>query len=278
MIILVCAAVMGFSLYKIVSISSNYNQARDEYSALREYVTKNDTGDDGSGENNSSSGGGASATSGRGGESDEDNEKSGSGATGGGLKDLIPPVNVDHESLLAQNPDYRGWIYIEALPNISYPIMQSTDNDYYLHRTFDGVGLFAGSIFIDYQNKGDFSDPNTVVYGHNMKDDSMFGILQSMRDDALYEKSPYFWILTPQGSYKYKMFCMISTDIYSEAYTLFKSPSKEFADFIGRMKGISEVDTGDILYDENSKVVTLSTCISGQGPDRFLILGIRVNK
>ena len=308
---------MAFSLYKLVSITRNYNMARDEYDALRQYVSQNDefgngagsgtggneyydeNGEDASnGGRNASAGrtgegqddgedaanGGRNATSGRNGsEKDEDVDENGNPRKGGSAtgidrryRKLEAPISVDHKALLAGNPDYRGWIYIEALPNISYPIMQSTDNDYYLHRTYERADLFAGSIFLDYQSSGDFTDMNTLVYGHNMKDDSMFGILQSIMDDALYRVSPYFWILTPNGNYKYKMFSMFSTDVYSEAYILHKYPNQAFVDWIGKMKSISMVDMGEMEYDEDSLVVTLSTCISGQGPDRFLILGIRV--
>ncbi|MBR6231402.1 MAG: class B sortase [Lachnospiraceae bacterium] len=319
-VILICAAVMGISLYKLITINGNYDQARDEYEALRQYVTVNEeAGDDGAGNeevgNGAGSGtggnayddengedasnGGRNATSGRNGEETGTEEEASPGGrnaasgTGGTEKDsddnavatagkerrkLRAPVIVDHKALLAGNPDYRGWIYIEALPNISYPIMQGPDNDYYLHRTYEKAELFAGSIFLDYQCSPDFSDMNTLIYGHNMKDDSMFGILQSIRDDALYKKSPYFWILTAEGNYRYRMFSMFSTDITSEAYILHKTPNKQFVDWIGKVKGFSDVDMGDMEYDEKSHIVTLSTCISGQGPDRFLILGIRVDE
>ena len=88
-----------------------------------------------------------------------------------------PPLAVDFESLKAINPDVKGWLYIEAL-DISYPVVQGPDNDAYLHTTYEGTSTFAGSIFLDYQNQGDFSDGNTIVYGHNMKNLSMFGKLK----------------------------------------------------------------------------------------------------
>lgn len=68
-----------------------------------------------------------------------------------------PPLAVDFESLKAINPDVKGWLYIEAL-DISYPVVQGPDNDAYLHTTYEGTSNFAGSIFLDYQNQGDFSD------------------------------------------------------------------------------------------------------------------------
>ena len=78
---------------------------------------------------------------------------------------------IDFESLDAVNSDIIGWIRIGAL-DISYPVAQSEDNDYYLHRTFEKKDNFAGCIFVDFHNSSQFTDPNTIVYGHNMKDGS----------------------------------------------------------------------------------------------------------
>ena len=86
---------------------------------------------------------------------------------------LVLKNPVDFESLQKVNEDIIGWIRVSAL-GISYPIAQSTDNDYYLHRTFERVDNFAGCIFMEYQNHSDFSDKNTIIYGHNMKNGSCF--------------------------------------------------------------------------------------------------------
>ena len=96
-----------------------------------------------------------------------------------------PPLAVDFESLKAINPDVKGWLYIKAL-DISYPVVQGPDNDTYLHPTYEGTSNFAGSIFLDYQNQDDFSDGNTIVYGHNMKNLSMFGKLKQMKEQEKY--------------------------------------------------------------------------------------------
>lgn len=109
---------------------------------------------------------------------------------------------VDFESLKKVNEDIIGWIRVNAL-DISYPIAQSTNNDYYLHRTFERVDNFAGCIFMEYQNHSDFSDKNTIIYGHNMKNGSMFGTLRKFYEDEVYEKAPYFWIYTPDKIYRY---------------------------------------------------------------------------
>ena len=139
------------------------------------------------------------------------------------------PISIDFASLKSINDDVIGWIYMEALPQISYPVVQGEDNNTYLHQTYEKNYNFAGTIFIDYENKRDFSDCNTLVYGHNMKNGSMFGMLKKYRaDETLYNTSKYFWILTPEKNYRYEIIAAYTTSVNSETYTLFKGPGSEF--------------------------------------------------
>ena len=88
----------------------------------------------------------------------------------GGEPDAEPDgyLKIDFEGLQAVNPDVIAWIDIPGL-SISYPVVQGTDNAYYLHHLFTGEYNSSGSIFADWHNQQDFTDPNTIVYGHNMK-------------------------------------------------------------------------------------------------------------
>lgn len=86
-------------------------------------------------------------------------------------------TRIDFTGLKMLNPDIVAWIRCEEL-GLDYPIVQSADNDYYLHRTFIGEDHIAGCIFMDYRNHADFTDCKTILYGHNMKDGSMFGSLK----------------------------------------------------------------------------------------------------
>lgn len=107
------------------------------------------------------------------------------------------PIDVDWAALLAQNSDVVGWIYVESLPEISYPILHYTDNDFYLHRDINKEYLYAGSIFVDWECAGDFSDPNTIIYNHNMKNGSMFNHIKQLKVQEKYDEAPYIWILVP---------------------------------------------------------------------------------
>jgi len=98
---------------------------------------------------------------------------------------------VDFSGLKELNPDCIGWIRFENI-DISYPIMQGEDNEYYLKHTFEGQAVTAASIFMDANNHADFSDQNTFIYGHNMKDKTMFGKLNNYKDEEFIKKIRIF--------------------------------------------------------------------------------------
>ena len=166
-----------------------------------------------------------------------------------------PPIDVDFAALKSVNEDVVGWIYVEALDNISYPIVQGKDNE----------------------NSGDFSDCNTLIYGHNMKNGSMFGHLKKfVEDQGLYNKSRYFWILTPDKNYRYEIISAYTTGVDSDTYTLFKGPGEEFQNYLETIRGYSEIQTDPGELTIKDKIVTLSTC-TGNESTRFVVQGKRVN-
>ena len=190
---------------------------------------------------------------------------------------LKPPIEVDFDKLKSVNEDVVGWIYVDALPDISYPIVKGKDNQTYLHQTYEKNYNFAGTIFVDYENSGDFSDCNTLVYGHNMKNGSMFGHLKKFReDDKLYKQDKYFWILTPERNYRYEIITAYTTSVNSDTYTLFKGPGEEFEKYLETIKGYSEIQTDDTDLTIKDKIVTLSTC-TGNESTRFVVQGKRVD-
>lgn len=126
---------------------------------------------------------------------------------GTSLADLV----VDWDALRAVNPDTVGWIYIPG-SEVNYPIVHTTDNEYYLTHDFQGTeGWLAkhGAIFLAAENKGDFTDPNNLVYGHNMRDGSMFATITGMTDQARFDELRDVYILTPQGNYKLQTFSLV---------------------------------------------------------------------
>lgn len=171
------------------------------------------------------------------------------------------PPEVDFDKLQQMNPDVKGWIELEAL-DISYPVVQGKDNDYYLHRTFKGTQNYAGSIFLDSVNSPGFSDCNTIIYGHNMKNGSMFGKLKQMYEDEKYKKSKYLWICTPQGKYRYEIFSLQYADVNSDTYTLFSAHDEEFGGYLEKMAKKSKADLQTENLTKDDYIITLSTCTS----------------
>ena len=243
--LIVAIAVVCYAAFNLYHIYTEYKKGTDEYNQIEEMAVT---------------------------ERDAD-----SGEAAGPNAQLKPPIEVDFDKLKSVNEDVVGWIYVDALPDISYPIVKGKDNQTYLHQTYEKNYNFAGTIFVDYENSGDFSDCNTLVYGHNMKNGSMFGHLKKFReDDKLYKQDKYFWILTPERNYRYEIISAYTTGVNSDTYTLFKGPGEEFEKYLETIKGYSEIQTDDTDLTIKDKIVTLSTC-TGNESTRFVVQGKRVD-
>ena len=167
LIIIAAIGVMAFAGWNLYKIFSEYRAASDEYDDIKQMAVNERDPDK---------------------EADPDSifEKmdDGNGHT------WKAPIEVDFAALKNINEDVVGWLYVEAIPDISYPVVRGEDNDFYLHRTYKKEDNFAGTLFIDCENSPDFSDCNTIMYGHNMKDGSMFGQLKYFKLQETYKKSP----------------------------------------------------------------------------------------
>ena len=243
--LIVAIAVFCYAAFNLYHIYTEYKKGTDEYNQIEEMAVT---------------------------ERDAD-----SAEVAGPSAQIKPPIEVDFDKLKSVNEDVVGWIYVDALPDISYPIVKGTDNQTYLHQTYEKNYNFAGTIFVDYENSGDFSDCNTLVYGHNMKNGSMFGHLKKFReDDKLYKQDKYFWILTPERNYRYEIITAYTTSVNSDTYTLFKGPGEEFEKYLETIKGYSEIQTDDTDLTIKDRIVTLSTC-TGNESTRFVVQGKRVD-
>ena len=188
------------------------------------------------------------------------------------------PISVDWDELKKINEDIIGWVYFTGLPQISYPVLQADDNEYYVHRTYDlsSDTSKAGCIFMDYRMADDFSSPYSIIYGHNVRDGSMLSDLARLKDQTLYDEEPYFWILTPDKNYRYEIISAYTTGVNSDTYTLFKGPGEEFEEYLQKIKSYSDIKTEDTELTIKDKIVTLSTC-TGNESTRFVVQGKRVN-
>ena len=173
-------------------------------------------------------------------------------------KDAPERIAVDFEALSGKNDDLVAWILIPAV-DISYPVVQGDDNEYYLHRDINRDYLFAGSIFMDTYNTPSFYNYNTIIYGHNMRDGSMFARLKDFTDKQTYEKCRYFWVMTPDGDYLYEICSVHPASSGSETYTVRFENYEHYRKWQDEMLSLSVVATG-VRLEYQDRIVTLSTC------------------
>lgn len=183
---------------------------------------------------------------------------------------LAPPIEIDFKSLKALNADIKGWIWISD-SKINYPLLQGKDNQNYLTVTYDGTYNKLGSIFMDYRCLSDFESPNTIMYGHNMLTDEMFGTLEKYADFEFYENHKFIYILMEEKVKKYEIFSAYITDAYGDTYTIVFVDAKAYGDYLTKMKNQSIFDTG-VITGEEDEIITLSTCTSsGKKTERFVV-------
>ena len=207
------------------------------------------------------------------------------GTAGDILKDLgveIPEKNLDWEALKKENSDIYAWIYI---PNtqVDYPIVQhATDDDYYLRHNLDGSSGYPGAIYSqkDYNSK-DFTDSNTVLYGHNMKNGSMFGSLHEFEDNAFFDENPFIYIYTPEKTFVYQIYaaCEAGDKHLLHAYNFdTESGFDQFITDINHVRDMRSHVRSGIGAVYGRKLLTLSTCIKGEPESRWIVVGVLLNE
>lgn len=184
-------------------------------------------------------------------------------------EEVKPPdpetIKVDFDGLIAKYPDVVGYIYA-ANTKIQYPIVQASDNDYYINRDLNGNVNNNGSIFMEYLCSSDFSDQNTLIYGHNMKSGLMFANLTNYKNQSYYNAHPYMYIYTPTQNYKLNLFAGFVCEHDDEVYALSLSQSQLEA---MAAKSTFKANIGT----PTGRVVTLSTCSYEFNDARYVVVG-----
>lgn len=179
-------------------------------------------------------------------------------------------LSVDFDTLQSVNPDIQAWLYMSG-SSIHSPVLQAEDNSTYLYRLADGSSNAHGSLFIDCRNAGDFSDWNTLIYGHNMKDGSMFGGLKKYRKQAYYDAHPEMTLFTPEKTYRMEIFAAVTTDVSAAVYRV-PAAREERDELVQWAQRNSEIEC-DVSIGTEDRIVTLSTCTGGED-DRFVVLAV----
>lgn len=236
----------------IVILSREYQKGINTYEKLGEYVTVAETSAEAVAETSNETAQEPSETT----EQEPEESK------------IEVALDIDVDALSKINEDFVGWIYYEPL-ELSYPIVRGTDNDYYTHYTFENEKNSSGAIFLDFLNKPDFSHFNTIIYGHNMRNGTMFGSLKKLlNDNTIVEEDPYLYVFTEDQVMMYEIFALYVTKDSSHTYDLTQTAEeqqqyveyiKETADYY---RELPELETP---LAEGTKLVTLSTCHGKHG-------------
>lgn len=181
------------------------------------------------------------------------------------------PISVDFDALLAENKDIVGWLYCEGT-NINYPVVQGEDNDHYLHHAYDGKESRAGALFVDAENRPQFADSNTIIYGHHMKNGSMFAHLADFADQEYFDTHSVMWLLTPEQTYKVELLGGYLTTAGSDSYTIFTGECEEFNDYLERALAASDVQA-EAETPPDGRYVMFSTCEYDFKDARYVLHG-----
>ena len=236
-ILVIALVVFGVSAFNLIKYGKGYATGRAEYSKIRDMAIE-------------------------GGEEGEDGKPK-------------KEFKVNFKKLLKVNPDTVAWIRFHPKPSeINDPVVQGKDNQEYLHKTFSANENTLGAIFLAAENRGNFMDQNSVIYGHRMNDRSMFWHLEDYTDPKFYKKYPCFYIYTPDGDKRtYRIFSTCVVEDMSDTYKTKFFSEEEFESFLKMTKSTAEYDTG-VEVDKDDLIVTLSTCTSADDNHRYVVRGV----
>lgn len=255
---LVCLAVFLFSLWNLLGIYQEYKEAEELYEQTAQNYMELAAGP----------------------ESAEDDERE----HGVSVKPKTPqaPIRVDFSNLLQINQDIIGWIYMEDTV-VNYPLLQGVNNFYYLDKTYYKKYLASGSIYLDCDNERDFSDAHSIIFGHNMKNHTMFGDLSDFHEESYLKEHPYVDIILTDGTWlRYEIFSMYRAHIDDGTYRAPLNKAENFKPFMElvtekNMHAASQLDLPQV--QANDRVLTLSTCTEDSADlERFVVHAVLISQ
>lgn len=181
-------------------------------------------------------------------------------------------AEIDHERLTGINGDYQFWLYAAGTP-IDYPVVQCADNSYYMDRMFNRKANKAGTLFVDYRNLPKFDDPNTLIYGHHMRDSSMFHSLTDYESRGFFEAHPYMLAVMEDEICLIEVFGGYVTDGRDHCYDIALSDEADMRGFVTAAKEKSNFDAHVEIDCSRDHLVTLSTCAYNFENARYVVIG-----
>jgi sortase B len=230
-------AVAAYSGYKIITIEQEYRKSEQEYSDLADDAIKGVT---------------VLVKT----ETEADPVES-------------PYLDIDHDAMYAINSDYIGWINIPDT-NISYPVAESSNNQYYVQVAFSGGWSGGGAIFADYHNSRDWSDFHTILYGHLLKNKTMFWWISQYQNYDYYAARPTVEIYVKGKVYIYTVFSFFKTTATSDVYRTSFSDSADRQAYIDMLRSSAWFDSSQTVTPDD-RILTLSTCTDATSDNRWVL-------
>ena len=186
-------------------------------------------------------------------------------------KNVLPSNNlIDIDKLKNEYDEAIGYIEIPNT-NISYPIMQGEDNNYYLKHLPNGDSNKIGSIFIDYRNN-EFNDQNTIIYGHNFNNGTMFSDLLNYKSDDFYKNHSKYAIYVSDRKMEVEIFGVYVLDVTKEKIPINFETLDVFNDYIDKIMENNLIKS-NFEINENDRLVSLCTCANGSWKNRLIVVG-----
>ena len=181
--------------------------------------------------------------------------------------------DVDWNGLYERNSDTAAWLLCPGT-NINYPVVYSNDNAEYLTTMFDGNSSKVGTLFVDMRNSKGFTDRNTVIHGHNMRNHSMFWTLTQYKSQRFYNAHPTMRLITPEGKFEIQLFAGIVADSVAGAdfWKVRFSSDEDFAEWISYLYELSTFDSYVEVTTED-RMITMSTCSYEYSTARYIVVG-----
>lgn len=234
--IVVCVCVMLYAGFRIYTETKEDDLGNSTYLALKEQITKN--------------------------------EISGT-AAGANSRNL--EWEPDFSALKELSGDATAWIYSEGTP-IDYPVVQGNDNTFYLTHLHDGTSNRVGAIFLDYRNASDFSDQNSILYGHHMKSGKMFAELENYKEQSYYDKHPFLTLYTQNGIYRIELMAGYVVDGSVNDLEMNFENEEKLNEFIQQAKGKSTFDCA-VTVSGQDRIITMVTCTYDFTNARYALVG-----
>lgn len=184
----------------------------------------------------------------------------------------FPYLDIDYDALLEINEDFLGWLYFPLL-DLSYPVVYGDEESTYLHEAIDGTKSSSGCLYIDAWSDPHLKDMTTIIYGHNMRNGSMFGSLKKIRtEEGLVEQDPYFYYYTPNRAYKCHIFAYYLENAKGKTYS-YPTDNRTYDEYMDYILEKNEYAGGPDTVDlsHRPRILTLSTCSGRNSGKRTVI-------